>query len=500
MVVTVKPQSAADDDAAFGITLREAEFQAFRDLLYDWTGIALSSSKRNMVCARLAKRLRRHGIHSFTEYYHLLHDEAIGKEERQEFINCLTTNKTDFFREPHHFDFLRDQLIPARRAHGSRRLRIWSCACSTGEEPYTLAMILAEYCPPSQGWDAHILASDIDTDVLAKAQQGIYPEERISTVPEAWRRKYFLRGQGARRGQVAVKPELRSRVKFCQINLMSDDWPLHTTFDAIFCRNVMIYFDRPTQNRILERFTRYLVPGGYLFLGHSENIHWLAEHYHPLGGTIYYLRAPEDTPPPPRLLRFTQPLTRSVRSAPESQLPEYSLILGDVKTAKQPAILKTLLGSCVAACLYDPETGIGGMNHFSLPGSSDEGTNTRYGVHAMEMLITAIMKHGGQRHRLRAKVFGGAKVLNVALERLNIGARNSEFVQKFLTTEGIPIDAQCLGGTRGLIVRFRPDTGQAWAKPLAPTDLTAILRQEEAFGQELETRIAAPPDDQITLF
>ncbi|MCS6866897.1 MAG: CheR family methyltransferase [Gemmataceae bacterium] len=488
----MKQPADADDAAGFGgPPLCDAEFHAIRDLLYEWTGISLSPAKRNMVCARLAKRLRHHGLHSFREYYQLLQDDSLGLQERQQFINCLTTNKTDFFREPHHFDFLRDPIIATLQTRQVRRLRIWSCACSTGEEPYTLAMILAEHCPRSQGWDTEILASDIDTDVLAKAQQGIYPAERIAPVPEAWRRKYFLRGYGAKQGQVAVKPELRHRVKFRQINLTDDHWPIRTTFDVIFCRNVLIYFDRPTQSRILERFTHYLTPGGYLFLGHSENIHWLAERYRPLGGTVYQWRCPHDTPAPS--------VTVPARPIPPS-LPEYSLILGDVKTASQPAILKTLLGSCVSACLYDPEAGIGGMNHFSLPGSSDEGTNTRYGVHAMEMLITAIMKQGGERHRLRAKVFGGAKVLPVTSERLNIGARNSAFVQKFLATEGIPIEAQCLGGTRGLIVRFRPDTGQAWAKPLAPSDLTDLLRKEEEFGRQLQTQVAAPADDRITLF
>jgi chemotaxis protein methyltransferase CheR len=482
-------------------TISHAEFEAIREFLYDLTGIALSDNKRDMVCARLAKRLRHHGLQTFADYYQLLQDCDAASPERQEFINCLTTNKTDFFREPHHFDFLRDRLILPLRAQGVRRLRIWSSACSTGEEPYTLAMMLAEHCPASDGWDVRILASDIDTAVLATAEKGVYDLDRISDVPEGLRKKYFLYGQGANTGKVVIKQELRELIKFRRINLMDDEWPIQTRFDAIFCRNVVIYFDRPTQQRLLERFANYLTPEGYLFMGHSENIHWMGNLYTPVGGTVYRLRSSSDTPPPSRPLRAAATATpRPELAAPATPVPEHNLILGDVKTAKGPAVLKTLLGSCVSACLFDPVAQVGGMNHFSLPGVSDEGVSARYGAHAMELLITAIMKQGGERHRLRAKVFGGAKVLNVNSEHLNVGTRNAEFVLKFLANEGIPVDGQCLGGTRGLIVRFRADTGKAWARPLAPRDLTAILGKEEQFGRELLAKVESPADDGITLF
>jgi chemotaxis protein methyltransferase CheR len=474
-----------------GLAICDEEFEAIRHFLYEETGIALGDAKRDMVCSRLAKRLRHHGLRSFADYLRLVREGAAGGE-RQEFINCLTTNKTDFFRESHHFEFLRNTVLPQVRAKGARRLRIWSAGCSTGEEPYTLAMTLREECPEQDGWDVKILASDIDTAVLAAAEKGVYEADRVADVPPELLRRAFLRGTGTNASKVAVRPELRDMIAFRRINLMEEPWTVRTRFDAIFCRNVVIYFDRPTQRRLMERFAAHLAPDGHLFLGHSENLHWMTETFVPVGGTVYRPRASDDTPAPGRQLKPVP--------APEPAEEEHTIILGDVKATRGPALLKTLLGSCVSACIYDPETGVGGMNHFSLPGVSDEGVSARYGAHAMEMLITAVMKGGGERSRFRAKVFGGAKVLQLQSEQLNVGAKNAAFVLKYLSDEGIPLDGQCLGGTLGLNVRFRPHTGQAQAKPLAVRDLTGIVRDEERFGHDLLKRVETPQDDDITLF
>ncbi len=475
-----EPEPAAH---ASGFAIRDHEFREIRQFLYDETGISLGDSKQDMVCSRLAKRLRHHGLRSFDEYLRLVREGDAA--ERQEFINCLTTNKTDFFRESHHFDFLRDTVIPYARGKG-KRLRIWSAGCSTGEEPYTLAMTLREHCPASDGWDVRILASDIDTAVLAATERGVYAADRVADVPVALLHKYFRRGAGANTGKVAAKPELRELITVRQVNLMEDPWPFRTRFDVIFCRNVVIYFDRETQRRLLTRFAAHLDPRGYLVLGHSENMHWMADTFAPLGGTVYRPRVSTDTPIP--------------RPFVPKPAEEHTIILGDVKATRGPALLKTLLGSCVSACIFDPKTGVGGMNHFSLPGVSDGGVSARYGAHAMELLITAVMKKGGDRSRLRAKVFGGGKVLNIESEHLNVGSQNTEFVLKYLGDEGIPVDGQCLGGTRGLIVRFHPHTGQAQAKPLGGRDLSRIVEKEEAFGRELLQKVETPPDDDITLF
>jgi chemotaxis protein methyltransferase CheR len=478
---------------ATGFTIREEEFQAIRQFLYDETGISLGDAKKDMVSSRLAKRLRHYGLRSFSEYLRHVQEKDPAGAERQEFINCLTTNKTDFFREPHHFDFLRDTVIPRLRAQ--KRVRIWSAGCSTGEEPYTLAMTLREHCPTSEGWDVRILASDIDTAVLATAEKGVYGADRVADVPVELLHKYFRRGAGANSGKVSAKPELRELITFRQINLMEEPWPFRTQFDVIFCRNVVIYFDRETQRRLLTRYAAHLHPQGHLILGHSENLHWMSDTFASVGATVYRLRTGTEAPAPARELR-----PQSVAQPKAKPAEEHTIILGDVKATRGPATIKTLLGSCVSACIFDPQTGVGGMNHFSLPGASDEGTNARYGAYAMELLITAVMKKGGDRHRLRAKVFGGGKVLNVQSEHLNVGAKNAEFVLKYLSDEGIPIDGQSLGGTSGRIVRFHPHTGKAQVKPLANRDLPPIVEKEAEFGRELLQKVEVPPDDGITLF
>ncbi len=485
--------------------LRDAEFEAIRAYLYEETGIALGGAKRDMVSARLAKRLRHLGLGSFGAYMSRVRaDDPAG--ERQQFINCLTTNKTDFFREPHHFAFLRDTVVPRLRAAGKKRLRVWSAGCSTGEEPYTLAMTLAEACPAAAGWDVKILASDIDTAVLAGAARGVYDADRVSDVPRDLLHRYFLRGTGARAGQVAVRPELRERIVFRRVNLIEEPWPIRTRLDAIFCRNVVIYFDRETQHRLLTRFAAQLDPSGYLFMGHSENVHWMADTFAPLGATVYRPRPAPDAPAPaaPVPAAAERPAA-PVRTAERAE-EEHAIVLGDVQATRGPALLKTLLGSCVSVCIFDPETGVGGMNHFSLPGVSDEGVSARYGAHAIELLITAVMKQGADRARLRAKVFGGANVLNSVSERLDVGARNAEFVLKHLGAEGVPVVGHSLGGTRGLIVWFRPHTGQAQVKPLAGRDLHPVVEREKQFGRELLRRVerfecgAAPPGHGATLF
>lgn len=506
-------KEAADGELA----IRPEEFQIIRDLLYAETGITLAPSKSQMVGARLAKRLRRLEMTSLTEYLRLLRTHDPKGEERQQFINCLTTNKTDFFREKHHFDFLRDVVIP--QCTEKRRIRIWSAACSTGEEPYTLAMTLLENCPKSQGWDVRITASDIDTNVLAAAQAGEYDAERAD-IPKEYLKKYFLQGTGQKANKIAARKELRAIIDFRQVNLMKDRWPVDTELDAIFCRNVIIYFDRPTQEKLMEKLMGHLDPNGYLFLGHSENLHWMADRFVSVAPTTFQVRGP-DTPVRGKTSRSATSKSPSrivvpgkatpakgiaakpaqAKAAPAKvTAPEHTLIIGQVKVTHGPAILKTLLGSCVAACLYDPETKIGGMNHFSLPGVSDSGVSARYGAHAMEMLITALMKEGANRDRLRAKVFGGANVINFQSGHSTVGDRNAEFVVEFLKQESIPLEGKCLGGTKGLMVRFHPDTGRALAKPLPERELTTILHEEEKFSSELTQKAAVPADDGIELF
>jgi chemotaxis protein methyltransferase CheR len=274
------------------LALSEGEFQRFRTLVHERTGIALGPHKRHLLRARLGRRLRVLGFSRFSEYYDYLMDPAAGgAAEMITFINAITTNKTDFFREPHHFEYLAGPWAQARRlagdASGRRRLRVWSAACSSGEEVYTLAMVLSEARLVPPVWDTRILASDIATDVLAQAEDGVYPIERTVPVPRDLLRRYFLHREGPEGEEVRVRPELQQLVSTRRINLAEPGWPIRARFDVIFCRNALIYFDRATQKSILERLVSLLEPGGLLFLGHAESVFGLVDGLAHLGNTIY---------------------------------------------------------------------------------------------------------------------------------------------------------------------------------------------------------------------
>jgi chemotaxis protein methyltransferase CheR len=267
---------AAEQEFSFGA----ADFERVRQLIYQRAGISLHAGKQAMVYSRLSRRLRETGHRSFASYLQWLEQPggAAGEPEWQEFVNCLTTNLTSFFREEHHFHELARDL----RARGGRPVRIWCNAASTGEEPYSIAMTVAE--AGSQG--SAILASDIDTKVLATASRAVYPADSRGLTPERLR-QHFLRGRGANSGFIRVKPELARLVEFRTHNLMSAQWSFGEPFDIVFCRNVMIYFDAPTQRRVLERIHRVMRPGGLLYVGHSENFTEARDLFRLRGKTIY---------------------------------------------------------------------------------------------------------------------------------------------------------------------------------------------------------------------
>jgi chemotaxis protein methyltransferase CheR len=275
-------------------TISQKEFVAFRDLIFKEAGIALSDAKRALVCSRLSRRLRHFGFKSFTQYYNYLMTSDADGAERLQMINCITTNKTDFFRESHHFDFLRESFFPQLRERAlwghPRRLRIWSAGCSSGEEPYTIGMVAREFFGFVPGWDVKILASDIDTEVLRVGEQGVYPAERVESVPLQLRKRHFLRGRREWTGHYRVRDELRKLVTFRRINFADDPWPVNTRFDLIFCRNVIIYFNRETQRQLFARLARYMHPYGCLMVGHSESLQWLSDLFVPMSGTIYRLK------------------------------------------------------------------------------------------------------------------------------------------------------------------------------------------------------------------
>lgn len=262
--------------------LTERDFARIRALIHRHAGIALGAHKREMVYSRVSRRLRQLGLPDFSTYLDLL-ESAEGSAECQRFINSLTTNLTSFYREEHHFPVL------ARLAQASRGpLAIWCAAASTGEEPYSIAMTLFEAIG-ERAAAARIIATDIDTDVLAKAESGVFRQERVSALSPERLKRFFSRGVGANAGYVKVRPELRALVRFERLNLLDASWPIKEPQDAIFCRNVMIYFDKPTQERILERFVPLLKPHGLLFAGHSENASLVSPAFRSAGQTVYSL-------------------------------------------------------------------------------------------------------------------------------------------------------------------------------------------------------------------
>ena len=263
--------------------LTDADFEHLQQLVRRHIGISLADSKRNLVYSRLSRRLRRLGLSTFADYCTLLAED--GSPERQEFINAITTNLTSFFREGHHFEYLAQTVLPiaiARNA-ATRRLRIWSAGCSTGEEPYSIAMVVREIGVSLRDWDVRILATDVDSSVLATAATGVYPAERLSGVDRR-RRERWLRAAGL--DGLRVAPEVASLITFRQLNLV-ESWPMRGPFDVVFCRNVIIYFDKATQRTLFERLADLQPPGAHLFVGHSENLARLTGRYRLLTKTTY---------------------------------------------------------------------------------------------------------------------------------------------------------------------------------------------------------------------
>ena len=271
--------------AAREFELNDSEFDRLRELVHEHTGIALSGAKRELVYGRLGRRLRALGLGSFTDYCKLV--ESGHPEELQELTNAITTNLTSFFRENHHFEQLAGEALPqiADAGKSTRRLRIWSAGCSTGEEPYSLAMTLRDALERFRHWDVKVLATDIDSNVLATAAGGVYREDRFKGV-SAERINDWFAPAPAQPGHFAASAGLKSLITFKQLNLLGE-WPMHGPFDVIFCRNVIIYFDKDTQRRLFDRMADLQPPGAWLFVGHSENLHNVTRRYKLVGRTVY---------------------------------------------------------------------------------------------------------------------------------------------------------------------------------------------------------------------
>jgi chemotaxis protein methyltransferase CheR len=260
------------------------DFLYVRDLIYRIAGISLAPFKKGLVYSRLGRRLRVRGIDSFSAYIQLL--ESGDLQECEEFVNALTTNMTSFFREPHHFPILSKHLGTIATSHP---INIWTCASSTGEEPYSIAMTVVEHFNTFNA-PVRILATDIDTNVLEKARQGVYSLDKLQKIPPDRLKRFFLKGSGKNAGFAKVRPELQQMITFKRFNLLDEQWGVRENFDAIFCRNVMIYFDRQTQHSVLNKFAPHLKPNGLFFAGHSESFHNVTNLFKTSGNTVYTLK------------------------------------------------------------------------------------------------------------------------------------------------------------------------------------------------------------------
>ncbi|NVF14505.1 CheR family methyltransferase [Vreelandella maris] len=275
-------QWASNNQIERDLILTDADFKRIRELIYQRAGIVLAEHKREMVYSRLAKRLRHHGLTRFTDYLQRLERQPEAKEW-EAFTNALTTNLTAFFREAHHFPLLAEHI-----KNKQDPVTIWCSAASTGEEPYSLAMTLLETLG-AKASQAKVIATDIDTDALARARAGVYPLEQVRKLDEVRVKRFFQKGTGNHAGFARIRPEVSALVEFQPLNLLAPQWPIKGLFDAVFCRNIMIYFDKDTQSKILKRFAPLMKPDGLLFAGHSENFSYISDAFKLRGQTVYTL-------------------------------------------------------------------------------------------------------------------------------------------------------------------------------------------------------------------
>ena len=273
-----------------GEALNESDYQRLADFIEQRSGIKLPASKRVLLEGRLRKRLRQLHLDSFGAYCRFLFENGNADDEEVEILDAVTTNKTDFFRENHHFTFLSEIALPelVKRGGGVRRpLRLWSAGCSNGAEPYSLAMVCQDFAGRQAGFQFRVLGTDISSSMLRMAQRAIYPHAMIDSVPLEWRKRYLLRCQDSGQDEVRIAPELRQLVSYAYVNLIWEAYPIEYQVEVLFCRNVLIYFDKPTQRAVLSRLCRHLVDGGYLILGHSETITGLSLPLQAVAPTVF---------------------------------------------------------------------------------------------------------------------------------------------------------------------------------------------------------------------
>ncbi|MBN2039825.1 MAG: protein-glutamate O-methyltransferase CheR [Spirochaetes bacterium] len=265
--------------------ISDTEFDLLRNVIFKESGISLTDKKKALIQSRLIKRLRILNLDSYKTYYDYLIQNY--NNEIENLINSITTNKTDFFREIKHFEFIKEKILPDFEKNGIKKIRIWSAGCSTGEEPYSIAVIFSEYYKDKKMPDIKILATDIDTNVLMSGKAGIYRNEVLEAVSTDIMHKYFKRYNDEKINSWIISDSIKEMVYFRRLNLLDEEYPMNKKFDLIFCRNVIIYFDGNTRNKVINRFYDYLNDDGYFFAGHSENLSHFSDKYYLIGNTIY---------------------------------------------------------------------------------------------------------------------------------------------------------------------------------------------------------------------
>ena len=284
------PRSAAFVDSPLHWEISDELFAKYRELIYREAGIALTESKKSLLISRVAGRLRELGLASFAEYYRLVEDRAAA-EERGRLLDRICTNETHFFRDPRQFLFLNDEIFPRLEAEaargGRKRVRAWSAACSTGEEPYSLAMALLQRFPHSSGWQIEVVATDLSNKVLAAAREALWPIDKAGDIPLHYRKQFMLRGTGGQTGKMKVGPEAREVVSFSRMNLNDPVYSVSGVFDFIFCRNVLIYFDKESKAKVVDRLLTHLAPDGCLFLGYAETTTTITDRLVSVGPNVY---------------------------------------------------------------------------------------------------------------------------------------------------------------------------------------------------------------------
>jgi chemotaxis protein methyltransferase CheR len=437
--------------------MSDKTFARFSRFIQAEIGIKMPGAKKTMLQARLQKRLWKLGISSFDEYCDYLFSSEGMENELPHMIDVVTTNKTEFFREPKHFEYLIQHVLPdlIERKGLRERLMVWCAGCSTGEEAYSLAMVLSEFADQTPGFQFFILGTDISTKVLEQAQGGIYEQERIETVPTWMRKRYLLKSRDQAKPLVRIVPELRTFVRFRRLNFMDKHFGLREPMDIIFCRNVIIYFDRLTQETVLNRICRYLNPEGYLFTGHSETLSGMNLPLIPVAHTVYQ---------------------RTVITDHHTDLPVIYLKPAELWVTDRPTIVRTVLGSCLAVTMFNHRLGVSAACHALLPHhdkkeprSTNPSERFKYVDRVIPEMVARMRDYGIRLEGIEVKVFGGADMLSSQIEQDRnqpVGKLNVEMALKMIEAEGLQLKASDVGGAFGRKIFFYTHTGEVLLKRL----------------------------------